>query len=266
MGGVSELQILGLGAFAGLTILLGMPIARAKGFSDTGRVGLSALAAGILMFLFYDVLKNAHELVLAPFSGSPSNGPLTVEYSAVLIAGFAGSMAALLAFEMLWLGRMDSAKTESQGIDPLDLSTMIAVGIGLHNFAEGLAIGTAFAAGLSLALVLVIGFAIHNATEGFGILGPGMLAGSRYSVRRLLALGLVGGGPTFFGTAVGSFVSSDAVSILFYGLAAGAILYVVLQMARPMLARPYRPVATAAIAIGFALGFVTDLVVTFGGA
>src|SRR6202158_1308239 len=104
-----------------------------------------------------------------------------------------------------------------------------AGGIGLHNFAEGLAIGTSAAAGeISLAVLLVIGFGLHNATEGFGIVAP--LAGQRPSWGFLALLGLVGGGPTFAGTLVGQRFVNDIVSIAFLGLAAGSILYVVIEL------------------------------------
>ncbi|MHB8275883.1 MAG: ZIP family metal transporter, partial [Dermatophilaceae bacterium] len=117
------------------------------------------------------------------------------------------------------------------------LSLLIAVGIGLHNFAEGLAIGQSAASGeLSLALLLVIGFGLHNATEGFGIVAP--LAGDidphgntcRPSWGFLFAMGAIGGGPTFVGAVVGHQFTSEPVSVLFLTLAAGSILYVVTQL------------------------------------
>ena len=117
------------------------------------------------------------------------------------------------------------------------LALLIAIGIGLHNFAEGLAIGQSAARNdIALAAVLVIGFALHNATEGFGIVAP--LAaerdpdGSLYrpSWAFLLALGVIGGGPTFVGMAVGHGFTSEAVSVLFLTLAAGSILYVICQL------------------------------------
>jgi zinc transporter, ZIP family len=249
-----------------------MPIARFTGFADRTRAILAAIAVGILLFLFVDVLINAHTLVLGPL---PSNPDLTIEYAAVLGLGFAAGVLLLVAFERAFSDRLrrhaeakgTAAPGEHAPIDPLQLSTLIAVGIGLHNFSEGLAIGTAYAQGvLALVTVLVIGFALHNATEGFGILGPGMMAGRTYSWRRILALGLIAGGPTFLGTAIGSFFTADVVSILFYALAAGAILYVVLQMSRPMLAPATRTVVMVAIVAGFLLGYTTDVIVTLGGA
>ena len=268
----TEWQILALGAFAGLTIFLGMPIARARSISNRTRAALGAVAVGILLFLFVDVLSNAHGIVVAAVTGTGSSRVTTgAEDVLVLLLGFGLGVISLLYFEGLFTRRVARAADFSPdgtapSLSPMQLSTIIAVGIGLHNLSEGLAIGAAYAAGLPLAIVLVIGFAIHNSTEGFGILGPGMMAGSRYSYRRLLALGVVGGGPTFLGTVIGSLFSSDVLSVLFYGLAAGAILFVVLQMSRPMLAPATREVVLSLLVLGFALGVLTDFIVTVGGA
>src|SRR5260370_21270753 len=112
-----------------------------------------------------------------------------------------------------------------------DLSMMIAIGIGLHNFAEGLAVGSSAARGaLQLAVLLVIGFGLHNATEGFGIVAPMAAEGRGRSWRYLLVLGLIGGGPTLLGTLVGQRVVNDTLSIGFLTLAAGSILYVVIEL------------------------------------
>jgi zinc transporter, ZIP family len=268
----TELQILALGAFAGLTIFLGLPIARARGISDRTRAALAALAVGILLFLFVDVLANAHAIVIAQVgSGSYAQAVTAGESVAVLLLGFSVGVVSLLLGERLfsrYLRKTDApgASASSEGLQPVHLSTVIAIGIGLHNLSEGLAIGAAYQAGLPLAIVLIIGFAAHNSTEGFGILAPGMMAGSRYSVRRLLALGLIGGGPTFLGTLIGSVFAFDLLSVLFYGLAAGAILYVVLQMARPMLVPATKEVVVVFVVVGFALGVLTDFIVTLGGA
>ena len=108
---------------------------------------------------------------------------------------------------------------------------LIAVGIGLHNFSEGLAIGQSAAGGeIGLAVLLVVGFALHNATEGFGITAPFAAAEVRPSWAVLGLLGLIGGGPTFVGTLIGQSFSNDAVSILFLALAAGSILFVVIEL------------------------------------
>jgi zinc transporter, ZIP family len=278
MSGPNEWQILGLGAFAGFTIFLGLVYGLRKSSSNATRAFLSALAAGILLFLFFDVLKNANELInpLIPAQGG-SNGLLAFEYILLLLVGWSAGFLSLGLFERTYLARLSShaspepalknGKSTAFDLDPLAVSTMIAVGIGLHNFSEGLAIGTAYAGGaVAAGAVLVIGFAAHNSTEGFGILGPGLIANRRYSGARLFVLGLVGGGPTFLGTVVGSTFYSDALSILFYGLAAGAIIYVVLEMIRPMMARETRSFAWMGVVVGFILGVATDAIVTFGGA
>ena len=275
MSGPSEWEIIGLGAFAGFTIFLGLVYGLRLESSSSARAFLSALAAGILLFLFYDVLKSANELIhplIPPQAGS--NGTLAVAYILVLLAGWSSGFLSLGAFERAYLGALvpkngtnGVASESSFNIDPLALSSMIALGIGLHNFSEGLAIGAAYAGGaLATGTVLVVGFAAHNSTEGFGILGPGLIAGRRYSMRRLLALGLIGGGPTFLGTVAGSAFYSPLLSVLFYGLAAGAIVFVVLQMIRPLMAREPRGFAWMGVVMGFALGFATDAIVTFGGA
>jgi ZIP family zinc transporter len=141
----------------------------------------------------------------------------------------------------------------------------IAVGIGLHNFAEGLAIGNSAAGDeLSLAVLLVIGFGLHNATEGFGIVAP--LTGSRPSWGYLALLGLIGGGPTFLGTLVGQAFVNDTVSIAFLGLAAGSILYVVIELLSVARKANLKTITTWGLFLGLFLGFATDAVITAAGA
>jgi ZIP family zinc transporter len=147
------------------------------------------------------------------------------------------------------------------------LSLLIAVGIGMHNFGEGLAIGSSAAAGqLSLALLLVIGFGAHNATEGFGIVAPLTAAGVRPTWGRLILLGVIGGGPTFIGTLVGQVVTTPLLGIAFLGLAAGSILYVVIELLAVARASKLKELVTWAILLGIVLGFVTDAIVTAAGA
>ena len=143
---------------------------------------------------------------------------------------------------------------------------MIAIGIGVHNFGEGLAIGQAAASNeISLAVTLIIGFGLHNATEGFGIMGPLSGEGIRPSWKLILVLGLIGGGPTFLGTLVGQAWTSDAVSVLFFTVAGGSILYVVQELFA--VNRKYgNPVLIMwLLVLGALLGFATDFVVTAAG-
>jgi ZIP family zinc transporter len=147
------------------------------------------------------------------------------------------------------------------------LSLMIAIGIGLHNFAEGLAIGNSAASGeIALAGLLIIGFGLHNATEGFGIVAPMAAAGLRPSWGRLALLGLIGGGPTLVGTLVGQQFTNDTVSIAFLALAAGSILYVVIELLGVAARAAKKELTTWGVLIGLLAGFLTDAIVTAGGA
>jgi ZIP family zinc transporter len=145
------------------------------------------------------------------------------------------------------------------------LALLIAVGIGLHNFSEGLAIGQSAAVGaMQLAVVLIIGFGLHNMTEGFGIAGP--LTGQPVSWKFIALLGLIGGGPTFLGTIVGTIFHSSEVFILFLALAAGAIIYVVAELLGVAKRFKSPELVMWGLLIGFLLGYATDLIVTFAGA
>lgn len=153
------------------------------------------------------------------------------------------------------------------------LALLIAIGIGLHNLAEGLAIGQSAGRGeVGLATLLVIGFALHNGTEGFGITAP--LAGDvdadgnrrRPSWAFLLTLGLIGGGPTFVGTALGHGFTSEPVSVLFLTLAAGSILYVVTQLLGVAAKAKRADLLAIGLLIGLVAGFATDAIVTAAGA
>jgi ZIP family zinc transporter len=148
------------------------------------------------------------------------------------------------------------------------LSLLIAVGIGLHNFAEGLAIGQSAASGeIALATVLVIGFGLHNATEGFGIVAPMAADPSeeRPSWALLGLLGLIGGGPTFVGAALGHGFTSEPVSVLFLSLAAGSILYVVVQLITVAAKARRSELLAVGMLIGLLAGFATDAIVTAAG-
>jgi ZIP family zinc transporter len=153
------------------------------------------------------------------------------------------------------------------------LSLLIAVGIGLHNFAEGLAIGQSAASGeIALALMLVIGFGLHNATEGFGIVAPltadvdGDGKPRRPSWPFLIALGAIGGGPTFIGTVIGHSFTSEPVSVIFLTLAAGSILYVVTQLVGVASRAKRTDLLAYGLLIGLVAGFLTDAIVTAAGA
>jgi len=275
-------QIAILGAFAGLTIFLGLPLGRVRAQMPRTKAFLNALAIGILIFLLWDVLTNAWEPTDAAL-GSHHYGTAVVDGAVMLVCVGIGLMG-LVYFDR-WMKRRaarlrpegpgaatvrpaaipagpDAARAQAMG-----LSMLIAVGIGMHNFGEGLAIGSSAAAGqLSLALLLVIGFGAHNATEGFGIVAPLAAAGERPSWPRLVLLGLIGGGPTFLGTVIGMQVHAPLLGVAFLALAAGSILYVVIELLAVARATRLKELVTWAILLGLVLGFVTDAIVSAAGA
>jgi ZIP family zinc transporter len=214
-----------LGAIAGLTVYLGLPLGRIKRVSDNLRAFLTMTSVGILIFLLFDIFSHIKEPIEATLqqtlTGQIDAGEV-VGLIAVFVVGFAIGLFSLVAFE----NRFMRDSNISVPLTAKRLAMMIAIGLGLHNFSEGLAIGQSAGQGqLALAALLIIGFGLHNATEGFGIVGP--LAGTRPSWAFLGLAGLIGGGPTFLGTVVGYTFVSTPLSVLFLSLAAGAILYVV---------------------------------------
>jgi zinc transporter, ZIP family len=279
-----------LGAIAGFTIFLGLPIGRAEGLSARARVGLSMLSAGILAFIFMDVgaagLGILETHLDAYKEHSASLWPV-IGLFALLGAGFlvgVGGIATMQrrlgasANEPPPIAGAESTLAMSPGeitehrrafemLDRRALRTAmaIAIAIGLHNFAEGLAIGVSAQAGeIGLATVLIVGFALHNSTEGFGIVGP--LGGVRPSWRWLGLAGLVAGGPTFVGAMVGYQVTSDALELCFYALAGGAILYVIGEIWAGVRRLGHAELGLYLLGVGFLLGIATDLVVAYGGA
>ena len=275
-------HILLLGAIAGSTIFLGLPIGRMRGLSKNARAGLSALATGILVFLLWDVLTNAVDpiqLALDAHHWGRFSG-----LAALGAAGFTAGLMTLVYYERWMKSRADrrastlvgpgaAAIDEFESRSWFDLTTpairlafLIAIGIGVHNFGEGLAIGQAAASNeISLAVTLIIGFGLHNATEGFGICGPMSGEGIQPSWKLLGVLGLIGGAPTFLGTAVGQAWTSDAVAVVFFTVAAGSILYVVQELFAVNRRYGHPVLVTWLMLAGIVLGFATDFVVSAAG-
>jgi zinc transporter ZupT len=124
-----------------------------------------------------------------------------------------------------------SGPSQSEIIKPLTLSMMIAIGIGLHNFGEGLAIGSTILIGeIALSTFLIIGFTIHNTTEGLAIISPLKQSQKKISIRSLVILGLIAGGPTILGTWIGGFLYYPIATAIFIAIGAGAIFQVVHQI------------------------------------
>lgn len=256
-----------LGAIAGLTIFLGLPIARLKRASPALQAFLNAIATGILVFLLWDVITKASEPINKALDtakeGRSGNFVLLL---ILFVAGFGIGLLSLVYFERRFV-RPTAAGTRAGDATPLRLALMIAVGIGVHNLAEGLAIGQSARAGeIGLATILIVGFGLHNATEGFGIAAPLTGAGERPSWGFLALAGLIGGGPTFVGTMLGFSVKSDAIFVLCLALAAGSIFYVIGELLHVGRRFQLRELAMWGVFLGFIAGYGTDLILTWGGA
>jgi len=277
-----------LGALAGFTIFLGLPFGRLQILGDRGRVALAMFAVGVLAFLFVDIFEHAFGIVEEPVEAlRHGDGSLAkaVGLVALLGGGFAAGTAGLAAIER-WMRPKgptrppiaggsadaiaveDADRLEAQAVTAhrraLQVGMTIAAAIGLHNLAEGLAIGVSASTGeIGLATVLIIGFALHNATEGFGIVGP--LGSVRPSWGWLALAGLIGGGPVFVGAIVGYNVTSEPLELAFYGLSGGAILYVIGEVWNGMRRYGHRELGLCLLSAGFLVGIATDLVVVYGG-
>ena len=220
--------------------------------SRRGMDFLLALTIGLLAFLLVD---GAHE-------GLESAGelPASLQGTALFIAAGA---AAFIGLEALG-ARLRRRSTPVAGTV---LALLIAIGIGVHNFGEGLAIGSAFVLGqATLGTLLIVGFTLHNTTEGLAIVAPLARAGERAPLRLLAQLGAIGGLPTIAGAWVGGFVYSPVWAVVFLGVGVGAIAQVVVQIGRqvgrasssPALASG--PVLSGLVA-GFAVMYVTGMLV-----
>jgi ZIP family zinc transporter len=286
---LSFAETVGLGALAGFTIFLGLPAGRLHLLGSRMRVALAMFSVGILAFIFVDVLSNGLDIVHTALD-HVKNHTGSVGYLILLvvllgggfligssglaalerrlrpagprnppIAGGAGAAAATASEAEILANELDQARRRT-----LRMCLTIAGAIGVHNFAEGLAIGVSARAGaISLATVLIIGFALHNATEGFGIVGP--LGGVKPSWGWLGVAGLIGGGPTFLGTVVGWTVTSHPLELAFYAAAGGAIIYVIGEIWNGMRRYGHRELGLLMLSAGFVLGVVTDLLVSWGG-
>jgi zinc transporter, ZIP family len=287
---VSFVQTMLLGGLAGFTIYLGLPVGRLQMLSPRARVALAMFSVGILAFIFVDVLSHADEIVeeaLGDYKDGKAGFGHLATLAALLIGGFglgsaglgilerrvrprspvtpppvrggSGEVALPASTQAALASEADEARRRA-----LQTGLVIAVAIGLHNFAEGLAIGVSARAGeVSLATVLIVGFALHNATEGFGIVGP--LGAVVPSWRWLGLVGLIGGGPTFLGAMAGYEVTSEPLELAFYAVAAGAILYVIGEIWQGMRRYGHRELGLILLATGFAAGILTDLIVAYGG-
>lgn len=281
---MSTAELLVLGGIAGLTIFLGLPIGRVRNPSMPLRAFLNATAIGILLFLLWDVLSKGIEPVTAALTNAAHHGGSWARFAglaSVFALALTVGLVSLVYYDR-WLARRGDARRIGPGAavaaavrtGPVArltaaqrLAFFIALGIGFHNLSEGLAIGQSAAKGeISLALLLIIGFGLHNATEGFGIIGPMTAEGEVPSWAFLGAMGLIGGGPTFLGTLIGQSFQNDTVFLGFLALAAGSILYVVMELLGVARKLGHKELLTWGILLGLIAGFATDMILTAAGA
>jgi hypothetical protein len=205
-----------------------------------------ALTAGLLSFLALDAFAEALDLQARLPSGFQGTG--------LILLGVAASYLGLTFISQ----RFSARRRQESGV-PLEgvaLATLVAIGIGLHNLGEGLAIGSSLALGeLALGTFLIVGFMVHNITEGLGIAAP-IAAGERASRARLAALAVVAGGPAILGGWIGGFLTSDLLGVLFFALAVGAALQVVVEVARYVARRAPGGLRSGHVIGGYLAGIV----------
>lgn len=245
------LDLVGLGILAGVVpVYLGITAALVlrRALPRTWEAGLIGLSTGVLTYLFFDLMHEAVELmgVRDPFSW--------LLFLGSLFLSFVG-LVHLEKHQFLKGRHADQALT---------LPFVIAAGMGLHNLGEGLAIGTSYAGGeWALSGLLVAGFALHNGTEGFGIVGA---AGqSPIPPRTVVLLGLTGGAPTCIGTVLSGLTVSPYLSLVWYALAAGSLLYVVFALVAMTYTSPRKVHMAYGVWTGIALMAMTAMFLTLVG-
>jgi zinc transporter ZupT len=208
---------------------------------------LLSLTLGLLVFLGVDAWHEGME--------AADKLPGVFQGVAVVVIGFVVAFLAITATDR-WTR---AAVTRRGGDTAMVLAYMVAFGIGVHNYGEGLAIGGAYAVGeIALGALLLLGFAIHNTTEGLAIVAP--LTRTRVSIRHLILLGFIGGAPAILGCWMGGFTYSDFWAVFFLAVGAGAIFQVVWTIGRSMMQTPQGSLFSPRNAVGF----VTGLLLMYG--
>ena len=202
-----------------------------------------ALTVGLLLFLGLDAIEEAIE-VSDEFLSSSFNGALLV------------AMVTIVSFLGLYYASEKLSNTNHSRISkPLAIGLMISIGIGLHNFGEGLAIGAAIGLGqVALSTFLIVGFALHNTSEGIAIAAP--LAKSKASIIKITALGLVAGSPAIFGAWVGGFSFSPFTAIIFLAIGAGAIFQVIIVILKWLKQQDESILSNGPVLSGIAIGLI----------
>ncbi|HSH96214.1 MAG TPA: hypothetical protein VK968_18860, partial [Roseimicrobium sp.] len=204
---------------------------------------LLSLTLGLLVFLGVDAWHEGME--------AADKLPGVYQGVAVVVIGFLVAFLAITAVDR-WTR---SVITKRGGNTAIVLAYMVALGIGVHNYGEGLAIGGAYAVGeIALGALLLLGFAIHNTTEGLAIVAP--LTQTKVQIRHLVLLGLIGGGPAILGCWMGGFTYSDFWAVFFLAVGAGAIFQVVWTIGKSMTRTPEGSLFSPGNAVGFVVGLL----------
>jgi ZIP family zinc transporter len=244
-------EVILLAAVVGFSIFLTLPIPFMKGIDQRKAEVLNGVAIGVLIYLLMDVFTGTYSVI----------GEGNVELQGILLDGI---IVSYLGFHFLSTSRPRPIGGEQQP-SAVEVASLIAVGIGLQNLTEGLALGGSFKLGLSSVVVpLVVGSTIQNVTEGFPISAPFLALRSRPSVRTIGALYLIGGAPTLLGAILSYTLASTAMVVLFNAVALGSIIYVTMEMYKGSVRRAQRTntilnLMAMGVAAGFALAFLVNL-------
>jgi len=244
-------QIVLLSAIMGLSIYLSLPIILRRNFGQMKTKLLNAVAIGILIFLIGDVFVDAAQSIYNPQSlyGYGSSPTYDIVFAVSLASGF---------FALFFVSHR-----RKTSLAPSELALIVALGIAFQNLTEGMLFGSlGVTIGLTgVALVVLVGFVFQNVTEGFPIVAP-FLGATEGKTSLIIAVLFIGGFPTILGGAVGYYYNTTLFDLVFYGLAIGTMLYVILPMLRGLLWESDSAkirIAYAGIFLGFILGFFVNL-------
>jgi len=245
-------EVMLLAAVVGFSIFLTLPIPFMKGIDQRKAEVLNGVAIGVLIYLLMDIFTGTYSVI----------GEGNVELQGILLVGI---IVSYLGFHFLSTSRPRPIGGEQQP-SAVEVASLIAVGIGLQNLTEGLALGGSFKSRTCPLVVvpLVVGSTIQNVTEGFPISAPFLALRSRPSVRTIGALYLIGGAPTLLGAILSYTLASTAMVVLFNAVALGSIIYVTMEMYKGSVRRAQRTntilnLMAMGVAAGFALAFLVNL-------